>query len=115
MGSSAAWSRCRLRRRLRLLRARLDRRRRRQARSVTALWFAPEQALLYFIYAALLGGLLTLPILQLRTRLMPAFVYRIPWIAHLQEPKAGVPYGAAMAPAALIVFPDTAWLAHAAF
>jgi hypothetical protein len=25
-----------------------------------------------------------------------------------------VPYGAAMAPAALIVFPDTAWVAHAA-
>jgi hypothetical protein len=26
-----------------------------------------------------------------------------------------VPYGAAMAPAALIVFPDTAWVAHAVF
>jgi len=82
---------------------------------VAALWFAPDQALLYFIYTALLGGLLTLVILQLRTRMLPAFLYRVPWIAQLGDPKGGVPYGAAMAPAALIVFPDTAWLAHAAF
>lgn len=83
--------------------------------SVTALWFAPEQALLYFIYAALLGGLLTLAILQLRTRLMPSFIFRVPWIAQLGDPKSGVPYGAAMAPAALIVFPDTSWLSNAVF
>lgn len=83
--------------------------------SATALWFAPDEVLLYFIYAALFGGLLTVMILQLRTNAVPAFLYRIPWIAQLREPKAGVPYGAAMAPAALIVFPGTAWLSHAAF
>jgi prepilin peptidase CpaA len=84
--------------------------------SVTALWFAPEEALLYFIYAAVLGGYLTLLILQLRTRmLLPLALYRVPWIAQLQDAKSGVPYGAAMAPAALIVFPETAWVAHAAF
>lgn len=83
--------------------------------AVTALWFAPDQALLYFIYASVLGGLLTLVILQLRARMMPAALYRVPWVAHLHDPKAGVPYGAAMAPAALIVFPQTAWIAHAAF
>ena len=83
--------------------------------SATALWFAPDQTLLYFIYAALFGGLLTVMILQMRTNLVPAFLYRISWIAQLREPKAGVPYGAAMAPAALLVFPSTAWLAHAGF
>jgi prepilin peptidase CpaA len=46
---------------------------------------------------------------------VPAFLYRVPWIAQLGEPRAGVPYGAAMAPAALIVFPQTAWVLHAAF
>jgi len=83
--------------------------------AVTALWFSPEEALQYFIYASLLGGLLTLLILQLRARLLPPVLYRVPWIAQLNEQRGGVPYGAAMAPAALIVFPHTAWVAHAAF
>jgi prepilin peptidase CpaA len=83
--------------------------------AVTALWFQPQEALLYFIYASLLGGLLTLVILQLRARMLPAVLYRVPWIAQLNEQRGGVPYGAAMAPAALIVFPQTAWVAHAVF
>ena len=82
--------------------------------AVTALWFAPEQALLYFAYASFLGGLLTLAVLQLRSAVLPSILHRASWLAHMQDPKAGVPYGAAMAPAALIVFPDTAWVAHAA-
>jgi len=83
--------------------------------AVTALWFRPDEALLYFTYTALLGGVLTLGILQLRTRMLPMALYRVPWIAQLQDAKTGVPYGAAMAPAALIVFPETAWMAHAVF
>jgi prepilin peptidase CpaA len=79
-----------------------------------ALWFAPEETLRVFLYAALIGGVLTLLVLQIRSRLMPAVVYRVPWIARLHDKQAGVPYGAAMAPAALLVFPETAWLAHAA-
>ena len=53
--------------------------------AVTALWFQPDEALLYFIYAALLGGLLTLGILQLRTGLLPLALYRVPWIAQLHD------------------------------
>jgi len=83
--------------------------------AVTALWFQPSEALLYFIYASLLGGLLTIVLLQLRTGLLPLALYRVPWIAQLHDSKTGVPYGAAMAPAALIVLPDTAWVVHAAF
>jgi prepilin peptidase CpaA len=83
--------------------------------AATALWFEPQQALLYFTYASLLGGLLTLAILQFRMRMLPVAMGRVPWIAQLHSPKAGVPYAAAMAPAALIVFPETAWVAHAAF
>jgi prepilin peptidase CpaA len=83
--------------------------------AVTALWFQPSEALLYFIYASLLGGLLTVVLLQLRTRLLPLALYRVPWIAQLHDSKTGLPYGAAMAPAALLVLPDTAWMTHAAF
>jgi prepilin peptidase CpaA len=83
--------------------------------AVTALWFAPHESLLYFTYTALLGGVLTLIVLQLRGGLMPALFYRVPWLAQLNDSRSGVPYGAAMAPAALIVFPQTAWVAHAIF
>jgi prepilin peptidase CpaA len=81
--------------------------------AVTALWFAPYEALQYFAYASVLGGILTLVIVQLRTGVIPMFFYRVPWIAQLHDSRTGVPYGAAMAPAALIVFPDTAWVTHA--
>jgi len=81
--------------------------------AVTALWFQPHEALIFFTYASLLGGFLTLGILQLRTGAIPMFFYRVPWIAQLHDSRTGVPYGAAMAPAALIVFPDTQWVVHA--
>ena len=83
--------------------------------AVAALWFQPQEALLFFIYASLLGGLLTLLILRLRMRMLPATLCRVPWIVQLHDSGAGVPYGAAMGPAALIVLPQTAWFAHAAF
>ena len=81
--------------------------------AASALWFQPEQALFYFTYAALIGGVLSLLILQLRAHPLPA-IYRLPFLANLQDPRAGIPYGAALAPAGLIVFPDTLWLAYAA-
>lgn len=83
--------------------------------TVTALWIGPEHALPYFAYASVLGGLLTLLILKLRSPMVPAMLLRIPFLAQLQNKEAGVPYGAAMAPAALIVFPATEWIAKAAF
>jgi prepilin peptidase CpaA len=83
--------------------------------TVATLWFQPEEALLFFIYASLLGGVLSIVILRLRMRMLPAALCRVPWIAQLHDAKAGVPYGAAMGPAALMVLPHTAWFAHAAF
>ena len=47
--------------------------------------------------------------------MMPSALYRVPWMVQLHDARTGVPYGAAMAPAALIVFPQTAWVAYAAF
>ena len=83
--------------------------------TVTALWIGPDHALMYFAYASFLGGLLTLLILKLRSPMATAMLCRIPFLAQLQDKKAGVPYGAAMAPAALIVFPATEWILKAAF
>ena len=81
--------------------------------AVAALWFQPQEALLFFVYASLFGGLLTAIILWMRMSMLPATLGRVPWIARLHDTRTGVPYGAAMAPAALLVLPETAWLSHA--
>ena len=62
------------------------------------------------------SGLVSLLILVLTKPVAttPAALSGVPWIAQLHDAKTGVPYGAAMAPAALIVLPQTAWFAHAA-
>ncbi len=79
--------------------------------SATALWFGWEHAMPYFIYATLAGGLLSLAIISFRSMLLPAPLYSREWIVRLHQSKSGIPYGAAFALAALIVFPKTAWLA----
>ena len=81
--------------------------------AVTALWFAPAEAMTYFAYASFLGGLLTLVILRFRGTILSPRLAAVSWIAMLHDEKAGVPYGAAMAPAALLVFPQTAWFSLA--
>ena len=81
--------------------------------AVTALWFGWEHAMPYFLYAAILGGLLTLAIIGFRSMLLPASLYSREWIVRLHQSKSGIPYGAAFALAALIVFPQTGWLAAA--
>ncbi len=79
--------------------------------TATALWFGWEHAVPYFIYAAIAGGLLTLLIIGFRAMLLPASLYSRQWIVRLHQSKSGIPYGAAFALAALIVFPQTDWLA----
>jgi prepilin peptidase CpaA len=75
--------------------------------AATLLWLGWDVLLDYAILAALLGGLLTLVLLVLRQIPLPAFLIKQAWIARLSDPKAGVPYGVALALAALLVLPDT--------
>lgn len=79
--------------------------------AATALWFGWEHAMPYFIYATIAGGLLTLAIIGFRSMMLPASFYRREWIVRLHQSKSGIPYGAAFAFSALIVFPQTDWLA----
>ena len=79
--------------------------------TATVLWLGVAHALPYLVYTALLGGVLTLAVLVFRRVKLPAG-WRVPeWLERLHSPQAGVPYGAAMAPAALMVFPHTPWMA----
>ena len=78
--------------------------------AATALWFGFDYLLDYMIYASLFGGVLTLLLLQFRKLPLPAVLERQKWIFRLHEAGAGVPYGIALAAAALMVYPNTGWM-----
>jgi len=79
--------------------------------SATVLWLGAAHVLPYLVYTALIGGVLTLVVLVFRQVELPVRWTVPEWAERLHSPQAGVPYGAAMAPAALMVFPHTAWMA----
>jgi prepilin peptidase CpaA len=78
--------------------------------AATALWLGWAQLYEYLLYASLFGGALTLLLLEFRKRLLPPVLAKQPWLARLHEPNGGVPYGIALAAAALLVYPSTAWM-----
>jgi prepilin peptidase CpaA len=82
--------------------------------AATALWFGFEHLMNYLLYASLFGGALTVLLIQFRTLPLPAALAKQPWIMRLHEKGAGVPYGIALAAAALIVYPDTDWMSRLA-
>ena len=73
-----------------------------------ALWTGFGLLLPFVIYSALLGGALTLLILAVRRYPLPAWLARHKWIDRLHDTKTGVPYGIALAIAAILVYPQTA-------
>jgi prepilin peptidase CpaA len=78
--------------------------------AAASLWFGFDHLLQYLVDAALLGGVLTLLMINFRLLPLPAALQRRAWIARLHEKGAGVPYGIALAAAALVVYPDTIWM-----
>jgi prepilin peptidase CpaA len=80
--------------------------------TATALWLGFASLLDYLIIAALAGGMLTLVILVMRSCPRPRFMHAWESLSRLYDRKVGVPYGVALALAALIVFPQSrVWLA----
>lgn len=77
---------------------------------VAVLWLGADHALIFLMWTALLGGALTLLQLAFRRAPLPAAWSRQDWIVRLHGGAAGVPYGIAMAAAALVVFPETIWM-----
>jgi prepilin peptidase CpaA len=78
--------------------------------AATALWFGFAHLLDYLLYASLFGGVMTVLLLQFRRLMLPQMLARHQWIARLHDAGAGVPYGIALAAAALIVYPNTPWM-----
>src|SRR5215212_824100 len=78
--------------------------------AATALWFGFEHLMEYALYGSIFGGVLTLALLQYRALPMPGILVGRAWAERLHEPKGAVPYGIALAVAAMVVYPNTAWM-----
>jgi prepilin peptidase CpaA len=76
--------------------------------SATTLWLGFGIMLPYLVYAALLGGVLTLAILSMRRWPLPEMLGRVKWIDRLHDRNGGVPYGIALAASGLLVYSDSA-------
>jgi prepilin peptidase CpaA len=75
--------------------------------AATTLWIGLGLMLPYLIYAALLGGALTLGLLALRRWPLPPLFVGTDWIERLHNNKTGVPYGIALAAAGILVYSRT--------
>jgi prepilin peptidase CpaA len=78
--------------------------------AVTALWLGFAHLADYLVYASLLGGALTLALIQFRTIPLPQLFIGREWAERLHRIDGGVPYGVALAAAALLVYPHTEWM-----
>lgn len=78
--------------------------------AATALWLGWTHLFDYVLYASLLGGVLTLALLEFRKLSMPSGLIGKEWAERLHKPGGGVPYGIALAIAALVVYPSTIWM-----
>jgi prepilin peptidase CpaA len=78
--------------------------------AVVALWFGWGGLLEFIALAAVFGGVLTILLLSFRKFILPVVVVRQAWLARLHHPETGVPYGIALAAAALATYPHSIWL-----
>jgi len=79
--------------------------------AATALWLGFDHLLPYVIYASVFGGALTILLLQFRLATLPIWHASEDWVQRLHGKEGGVPYGIALAAAALAIYPDTPWMA----
>ena len=79
--------------------------------AATCLWLGPEAILTYAVYAALIGGVLTLALLYWRAMPLPAPLASQNWLMRLHRPNEGVPYAIALAASGLLVYPHTPFMA----
>ena len=81
--------------------------------AATALWLGFDHLMTYLVYASLFGGALTLLLIQFRLAPLPSVLARQDWAQRLHDRNSGVPYGIALAAAALAVYPQTTWMSAA--
>jgi prepilin peptidase CpaA len=78
--------------------------------AATALWFGFDHLMEYLLYASIFGGVLTIAMIRFRLMPLPAALAEQEWVKRLHKLDGGVPYGIALAAAALLIYPHTAWM-----
>jgi prepilin peptidase CpaA len=78
--------------------------------AAASLWFGFGNLLPFIAICAIAGGILTLGLLVFRCIPLPLPLVRQTWLARLHDRKTGVPYGIAIAAAALMIYPSTVWM-----
>jgi len=78
--------------------------------AATALWLGFDHLMPYLLYASLFGGVLTFAMIRFRLTPLPAMLADQEWVKRLHKLDGGVPYGIALAAAALVIYPDTLWM-----
>jgi prepilin peptidase CpaA len=78
--------------------------------AATAMWLGFDYLMNYLLYASLLGGALTLLLIEFRLVPLPGLLAGQFWARRLHRKDGDVPYGIALAGAALLVYPDTPWM-----
>jgi prepilin peptidase CpaA len=76
--------------------------------AAASLWLGAHDMLAYALVASVAGGVLTLALLALRARPLPAFALGQGWLMRLHGKDAGIPYGVALAVGAFVLLPQTA-------
>lgn len=77
-----------------------------------ALWMGWPDTLSFLMMVALAGGALAVALIAARQFPLPQPLLRYDWVVRLHLKETGIPYAAALAAGALIVFPDTDIFAH---
>ena len=75
--------------------------------AMACLWLGWDSMYEYTLVASLLGGILTVSLVVVRRFPLPSLLAAQPWLVRLADRNSGVPYGVALAMAALVVLPDT--------
>jgi prepilin peptidase CpaA len=80
--------------------------------AAASLWLGWEHTMQFLLLASFMGGMLTLLLVVLRNRMVPLILLKTSWTARLLKNGGGVPYGIALGPAAVFVYPETPWMQY---
>jgi len=78
--------------------------------AATAMWLGFGYLMNYLVYASLLGGALTFLLIEFRLVPLPGLLAGQFWAQRLHRQGGDIPYGIALAGAALLIYPETPWM-----
>lgn len=81
--------------------------------AAAALWIEWQSLAAFALTAALAGAVLGVSLWLFRSFPLPVFLAQQGWVMRLHDKDEGIPYAVALCAGALLVFPETRWIALA--